>query len=89
MVNIFRLFDIEANAMIKCRDSICFEDILGHEKFKKGAISVEKNILGELLEDESDDENDPIIEIVQPDKEHHHALTAKLQALIFGIQRVK
>jgi len=33
--NVFKLYDISANSMIKVRDVIFFEEILGHEKFQR------------------------------------------------------
>ena len=34
--NLFQLYDIAANSIIKVRDVIFFEDILGHDKFQQG-----------------------------------------------------
>lgn len=33
--NVFKLYDVEANAIIKVRDVIFFENILGHDKFNR------------------------------------------------------
>jgi len=53
--NMFRLFDIEGNAMIKCKDALFFEEILGYGKFSKEGLPVGRDILGEPLASISDD----------------------------------
>jgi len=63
--NVFKLFDIEAKAMIKCCDAIFFEDILGHKDYAKGSLAVGKNILNEPLEANQD--TNTVYEEIRPD----------------------
>jgi len=75
MENVFKLFDIEAKAMIKCRDTIFFEDILGHKDYAKGGLAIGKNILNELFEENQD----MVCEEIQPDEQ---AMPAQFHALL-------
>ena len=80
--NMFRLFDIHGNAVIKCRDAIFFEDVLGHEKYAKGGLAVGKDIMGGALGDAdiSGDEDD--VSDVALDDEHEHDVAQKLHAQV-------
>ena len=80
--NMFRLFDIHGNAVIKCRDAIFFEDVLGHEKYTKGGLAVGKDILGGTLGDAdlSGDEDD--VSDIALDDDHEHEVAQKLHALV-------
>lgn len=79
--NMFRHFDIHGNAVIKCRNAIFFEDVLGHEKYAKGGLPVGKDILGGTLGDadlfDEEDASD-----VALDDEHEHEVARKLHALV-------
>lgn len=47
--NVFNLYDTQANAIIKVREVISFEDVLGHEIFRSvpgGPLPLNQNILG-------------------------------------------
>lgn len=66
--NVFKLYDISGNAIIKSRDVIFFEDILGHQNFQNDSLPLNKNIMGETPLPEPDDDVED--ERVNPDEEH-------------------
>jgi len=76
--NVFKLFDIDAKAMIKCRDAIFFEDILGHKDYTKGGLAVGKNILNEPLEENPD----TVYEEIRPDDLSEQAMSVQFNALL-------
>ena len=78
--NVFKLFDIEAKAMIKCRDAIFFEDILGHKDYTKGGLAVGKNILNEPLEENPD--TDTVYEEIRPDDLSEQAMSVQFHTLL-------
>jgi len=78
--NVFKLFDIEAKAMIKCCDTIFFEDILGHKDYAKGGLAVGKNILNELLETNQD--TDTVYEQIRPNDLSEQAMSVQFHALL-------
>jgi len=78
--NVFKLFDIEAKAMIKCRDAIFFEDILGHKDYVKGGLVVGKNILNEPLEANQD--TNTIYEQIRPDDLSEQAMSVQFHTLL-------
>ena len=66
--------------MIKIRDVIFFEDVLGHDKFQRdhklppGTVIMETQSLPPP--DTDDEDNDSIIELVTPDSAHEDSLRA-------------
>ena len=75
--NVFKLYDIVANRIIKCRDVIFFEEVLGHSKFQCNSLQKSQNILGEafIL-------SEGITEYVALDNEHSQALFLCLENLL-------
>ena len=83
--NVFKLYDINANSIIKVRDVVFFEDVLGHDKFRQHLLPLDRNILGELPPDGDhilDDLDDPYIEDVNPDPDHLATLHANWSYLL-------
>jgi len=78
--NVFKLFDIETKAMIKCCDAIFFEDILGHKDYAKGGLAVGKNILNEPLETNQD--TDTVYEQIRPDDLSEQVMSVQFHALL-------
>lgn len=66
--NVFKLYDISGNAIIKTRDVIFFEDILGHQSFQHNPLPTNIDILGKTPIPGTDDDIDD--EKVNPDEEH-------------------
>lgn len=82
--NLFQLYDINANSIIKICDVMFFKDTLGHRKFKRLVkLPAGKNIRGQLLDDDTDSEKeDEIVEMVQPDAEQRANFMQSLLKLI-------
>ena len=47
--NMFKLYDIAANGIIKCRDMIFFEEVFGYSKFQHIPLQKSHNILGKVF----------------------------------------
>lgn len=80
--NVFKLDDIEANSLLKVRDAIFFEEILGHESLKEGSLSKEKNILGEEMDPGLQRNAEVPVERVEPDNAHREVLVAEFTSLL-------
>lgn len=81
--NMFRLFDIHGNALIKCRDTVFFEDVLGHEKYAKEGLPPGTTIAGTPFDSPasiSADVDD--LSLSDSDDDHHHNVVQRLQALV-------
>lgn len=98
--NMFKLYNVDNNAIIKIRDVIFFEHTLGHDRFKRGKkLPTGQNIKGQPDVNNSDSEpEDPIIELVQPAPHlpaedntsmyaaSHHAFTASAWVTAKGVR---
>ena len=86
--NVFKLYDIEANAIIKVRDVIFFEDILGHDRLRRDNNS--KTLITGLLliaypgaptggsdSEHEDTVVDDYMEMVATDEDHITSLHSK------------
>lgn len=82
--NVYKLYDIEANSLIKIRDVIFFKEVLGHDNLTRGSLPLTKNILGEDIHkpDDTDDTTDLPTEQVQPDAEQTETLVANFIRLL-------
>ena len=79
--NMFYLFDINGNAMIKCRDAIFFEDVLRHANLASGGLPVSRTILGDTMDPPNAGELDDA-ESVELNDDHQHSITLTLHALM-------
>jgi len=79
--NVFKLYDISANSMIKVRDVIFFEEILGHEKFQRTIkLTPGNDITGTTIA--SDPEFEVSSEHIPLDDEQQTIMIASLDDLI-------
>ena len=70
--NMFKLYNIAANGIIKCRDVIFFEEVLGHSKFQRIPLQKSHDILGEVFVPQT---SESMTESVSLDDEHSCALS--------------
>ena len=81
--NVFKLYDIEDNAMIKVRDVVFFEDVLDHDKFRlQGPLPLDRNILCEIPTETGDIDDNDVSEDVNPDEDHLETLHASWSRLL-------
>lgn len=69
--------------MIKVRDVVFFEDVLGHDKFRlQGPLPLDRNILCEIPTETGDIDDNDVSEDVNPDEDHLETLHASWSRLL-------
>ena len=77
--NMFKLYDVSANSIIKCRDVVFFESVLGHNSVSKDGVYT-RNILNQPMDEPGSD--DDAIDHVHLDDDATIDLNANLATLI-------